>query len=106
MTAVTIRVGGRDYRVACDDGQEEHLRMLADEVDDRVRSLVFGLDNNPGEGMSLLLAAITMADELVELRKESEILARTKGYLSPADESRIRDMELAMATTLDEIAGR
>lgn len=41
MTAVTIKVGGRDYRIACDDGQEEHLRFLADEVDERLQSLLF-----------------------------------------------------------------
>ncbi len=71
MTTVTIKVGGRDYRVACDDGQEEQLRFLADEVDDRVQALTFGLDNNPGEGMALLLAALTMSDELIELKKEN-----------------------------------
>jgi len=70
MTAVTIKVAGRDYRIACDDGQEEHLRFLADELDDRVHSLIFGMESNPGEAMSLLLAALTMADELIELKKE------------------------------------
>ena len=72
MTAVTIKVGGRDYRVACDDGQEDHLQFLADEVDDRVQSLLFGMGNNPGEGMTLLMAALTMADELAELKRENQ----------------------------------
>jgi cell division protein ZapA len=107
MTTVTIKVGGRDYRVACDDGQEEHLRFLADEVDDRVQALVFGMDSNPGEGMALLLAALTMSDELVELKKENERLAYSGEFNSaPADEHRIREMEAAMAATLDEIASR
>lgn len=107
MATVTIKVGGRDYLVACDDGQEEQLRLLADEVDDRVRSLVFGMDNNPGEAMSLLLAALTMADELVELKRENERLAgQTDARFSVADEHRVREMEAAMAATLDEIAHR
>jgi cell division protein ZapA len=107
MAAVTIKVGGRDYRIACDDGQEEYLRMLADEVDDRVRSLVFGMDNNPGEGLSLLLAALAMADELSELKKENEKLRRQSPSNAPrADENRILEMEAAMAATLEEIAGR
>ncbi len=107
MTAVTIKVNGRDYRIACDDGQEEHLRFLADEVDDRVRSLIFGMDNNPGEGLSLLLCALTMADELIELKKENEKLRR-QGATSGdrIDEARILEMEAAMAATLEEIAGR
>lgn len=107
MTAVTIRVGDRDYRIACDDGQEEHLRFLADEVDDRVRSLLFGMNNNPGEAMALLMTALTMADELTELKKENERLsARAPLDMGEADEQRMREMEAAMAATLDEIAGR
>lgn len=107
MTAVTIKVGGRDYRVACDDGQEEQLRFLADEVDDRVRSLLFGMDSNPGESLALLLTALTMADELAELRKENERLRQSSRQNGHAiDEERLRDVEAAMAATLDEIAGR
>lgn len=108
MTAVTIRVGDRDYRIACDDGQEEHLRFLADEVDDRVRSLLFGMNNNPGEAIALLMAALTMADELIELKKENERLgARAPSSdMGEIDEHRMREMEAAMAATLDEIAGR
>lgn len=107
MTTVTIRVGGRDYRVACDDGQEEQLRLLADEVDDRVQALTFGMDSNPGEGMSLLLAALTMADEIIELKQENESLARGQGkVVAIPDEGRIRELEATMAATLDEVARR
>ena len=60
MAVVHIHIGGREYDIACDDGQEEHLRFLADEVDDRIRALIFGMGSNPGEGMSLLLTALTM----------------------------------------------
>ncbi len=108
MTTVTIRVGGRDYRVACDDGQEEHLRVLADDVDDRVRSLVYSMGDHISEGLSLVMAALTMADELTELKRENERL-RAGGHYSPSpqfDETRMRDMEAAMAATLDDIASR
>ena len=108
MTAVTIKVGGRDYRIACDDGQEEHLRFLADEVDERLQSLLFGMGNDPGEGVTLLMTALTMADELIEIKKENERLARgvKVNGASAHDESRIREMEAVMAATLDEIASR
>lgn len=107
MTAVTIKVGGRDYRVACDDGQEEHLRLLADDIDERVGSLVFGMGSNPGEAMALLITALTMADELIELKKENERLRRQSPAQAPRlDEARILEMEAAMAATLEDIAGR
>ena len=31
MTIVNIKINGREYHLACDDGQEEHLRLLADD---------------------------------------------------------------------------
>jgi len=111
MAVVHIRIGGREYDIACDDGQEEHLRFLADEVDDRIRTLVFGMGSNPGEAMSLLLTALTMADELVENKREIEnIAAEMKRRAALADEhkpappGRMAEIESALAVTLEEIA--
>lgn len=114
MAAVNIRINGRDYKVACDDGQEEHLRLLADDIDDRLRSLVFRMGSNPGEGTALLLTALTMADEILESKKENERLsAQLADVGSQLDdeyrlmqETRIVEMESAMAETLEGIAQR
>ncbi len=112
MAVVHIRIHGREYDVACDDGQEEHLRFLADEVDERVRSLGFGMSNNPGEAMSLLLAALTMGDEIVENKREiKELAGQVKRLVAqaaedkkPAQPDRMVEIESAMAVTLEEIA--
>ena len=40
MAQVDVAINGRNYRVACDDGQEDHLRQLAEYVDRRVMELV------------------------------------------------------------------
>lgn len=72
MAIVAIKVNGREYNLACDDGQEEHLRHLADEVDGRVRALSARMGGRIGENMGLLLAAVTMADELVEKKQENQ----------------------------------
>jgi cell division protein ZapA len=71
MAIVAIKVNGREYNLACDDGQEEHLRHLADEVDGRVRALSARMGGQIGENMGLLLAAVTMADELIEKKQEN-----------------------------------
>ncbi len=71
MAIVAIRVNGREYNLACDDGQEEHLRFLADEVDERARSLAARMGGQTGEAMGLLLVALTMADELIESKREN-----------------------------------
>lgn len=107
MAAVTIRIAGRNWRIACDDGQEDHLRFLADELDERVRSVMFSAGDALSENMALLMAALTMADELIELKKENDNLRAEAGNdAQAAGEARLRDMEAAMAATLEEIASR
>ena len=114
MAIVHIRINNRDYDIACDDGQEEHLRLLADEVDDRIRSLIFGMGANPGEGMALMLTALTLTDELFESKKEIQKLANEIKHMGAfvdddkkaAQETRMMELEAAMAVTLEEIAMR
>jgi len=112
MAVVHIRVNGHEYDIACDNGQEDHLRFLADEVDERVRSLSFGKGGNPGESMSLLLASLLMVDELIENKKEMRSIAAEANRLAAlasddnkaAQPRRMLEIESAMATTLEEIA--
>lgn len=107
MPVVTVRVNARDYQIACDNGQEEDLRQLANEVDDRVCDLLRRMGQNPGDFMALLLAAITMADELAENKKALTRMADDlKRQSGKGGEGRIAQMEAAMATTLEDIAAR
>jgi len=114
MALVGLRIQGRQYEVACDDGQENHLRTLADEVDDRVRALVKAMGGSVTTDMAMLLAALTMADELLENKKENqEIAAEVQRLASLTNDDRhmgqgerMADIEQAMATTLEEIALR
>lgn len=104
MAIIGIKINGREYHLACDDGQEEHLRYLADEVDERVRDLHSRMGGNCGEVMSFLLATITMADEAVENRREIQSLY---AQLKQRDmEQNVGYSEEAIATTLNAIANR
>ncbi len=67
MTQVDIRVNGRDYRVTCEDGQEERLQQLSAFFDRRVSSLGNDL-GQIGDARLMLLAALTVCDELFEAR--------------------------------------
>jgi cell division protein ZapA len=114
MAVVHIRVNGHEYDVACDNGQEDHLRFLADEVDARIRSVSFGKSKNPGETMALLMATLLMADELLESQKEMREIAAEANRLAalaaennrPSQPNRMMEIESAMAVTLEEIALR
>jgi cell division protein ZapA len=67
MATVTVSINGRNYRMACDDGQEEHLGRLARELDQRIAQLRsdFG---EIGDMRLTVMAALTIADELSEQR--------------------------------------
>lgn len=107
MAVVNLKIAGKDYQVACDDGQEEHLRLLADDIDDRVRSLLFSMGSNPGEEMALLMTALTMADELLESKEQADHWrAQASQQRHIASDSRMVEMEAAMTVTLEEIALR
>lgn len=114
MAAIPIRINGKEYHIACDDGQEEHLRTLSFDLDERVNQLAYQMGGNPGEVMSLVLAGLMMADESLENKKEIDRLSKEVRGLTQrlsqvrpaADGARMAEMEGAMLDTLSELAVR
>lgn len=113
MAAIPIRINGKDYHIACDDGQEEHLRLLSFDLDERINQLAYQMGGNPGEVMSLLLAGLMMADESIENKKEIERLSKEVRQLTqrlsqirPTNPTQIAEIENTMLDTLTELANR
>ena len=69
MTEIDLNVGGHQYRISCDEGQEPVLRTLAADVDGRIIAMR-STSGAMGEVRQLLFAALTMADELADLRAQ------------------------------------
>lgn len=65
MAEVSVHIAGRDYRVACRDGEEEHLRAAAAIVDAKSREALAGL-GALSEARQLLFASLLIADQLIE----------------------------------------
>lgn len=67
MGQVTVNVNGRSYRFDCGDGEEPRLQELAAYVKNRIDKLAqqFG---RVGEERLLLMAALLIADELMDAR--------------------------------------
>lgn len=91
MAQVTITVNGRDYAIACGDGEEEHIADLAKYVGHHAGALAAKLGQT-GEARLLLMTALTIADELGEVsatldelrsehRRALESLGRLAGRL-------------------------
>ena len=67
MGQVGITLNGRTYRLHCGEGEEQRLNELADMVREKLDHLVeqFG---QAGHDRLLLMAALLLADELLEAR--------------------------------------
>jgi cell division protein ZapA len=92
MAHVTATIAGRQFRLACEDGQEEHLQVLAGDIDARIIELrrKFG---EIGDTRLTVMAALTVADELVEAtrrmrRMEEEIAALQDARVVSADRAK------------------
>ncbi len=71
MGKVTVTINRHSYDFTCDDGQEDHLREMADLVNRRVADLAASL-GQIGETKLLVMTALLLADELGDLYRQIE----------------------------------
>jgi cell division protein ZapA len=108
MSEVTIVVNGRSYRMACDDGQEEHLEQLGVRLDQAIDELR-GAFGEIGDQRLTVMAAILMTDRLQEteerLRAAEKDLQALRGSERHAAQ-RSEGLEVQLARALDRAAAR
>jgi cell division protein ZapA len=108
MGQVSVSINGRQYRMACEDGQENHLTRLAQELDQRIAGLRkdFG---EIGDMRLTVMAALIVADELTEQRlrlrrAEDELAALQDARMVASD--RAKATEAAIAAAFNSAAER
>ena len=101
MAQVNVTINGRQFRMACEDGQEEHLLKLARELDNRIGGLraKFG---EIGDTRLTVMAAITVADELAEAalrvkRLEEELAAMGDARVAASDRNKAAQAAITSA---------
>jgi cell division protein ZapA len=108
MAQISVTINGRQFRMACEDGQEDHLLELARELDTRISGLraKFG---EIGDTRLTVMAAITVADELAEaglrIKRLEEELAALEGARVAASD-RTKAAQTSVAATLSAAAER
>jgi cell division protein ZapA len=100
MSQVTVTINGRQFRVACEDGQEGHLMRLAQELDQRIDKMR-GNFGEIGDARLTIMAALTAVDELADVTGR---LKRVEQELTSLQEARIVSSEHAKATQAAIIA--
>lgn len=107
MALVGVKINGKEYQLACDDGQEQHLFELSQDLDQRVLQLASQIGQAP-ESMILLLAALTLADEVGEAQREVRELEREVTRLARdlREERAVPKAPEETIAMLDEVAER
>lgn len=106
MPEVNVEINGRKYRMACEEGQQQHLIGLAERFNNHVESLK-GAVGEIGDNRLTVMAGIAVVDELAEAEKrikalETEVLVLTRAGQEVAAE--IEALEARFATKLSDAA--
>jgi len=108
MSHVNVTINGRQYRMACEEGQETRLLRLAESLELSVENLR-GKFGEIGDARLTVMAALTVADELVDATQkiralEEELAALRDVRVVAAD--RARATQAAVAAALNAAADR
>jgi cell division protein ZapA len=108
MNHVNVTLNGRQYRMACEEGQEQRLLRLAESLESRIQSLR-GKFGEIGDARLTVMAALTVCDELFDagqrIRGLEEELDSLRG-LRVASADRARATQTAVANALNAAAER
>jgi cell division protein ZapA len=96
MANVSVAINGRTYDLTCNDGQEQHLKELANDIARRVDDLVKTV-GQAGESRLMLMVSLLIADELAESNAEIDRLQHEHARAPAIDEA-------AMSSSLDRLA--
>ena len=94
MTHVNVTINGRQYRMACEEGQEARLAGLAKDLDARIADLR-GKFGEIGDQRLEVMSALTIADELLDAQNRIQGMQEE---MSALREVRVSATERARAT--------
>ena len=108
MPTVNVSINGKNYRMACDEGQEEHLENLGQKFDQYVNHLK-GSFGDIGDQRLVVMAGVMVTDEMLELKKTVSKLENQMEDLQSNSALRSRekkDGDDELAENLNSLAGK
>ena len=108
MNHINVTINGRQYRMACEEGQETRLVRLAESLQSRVEDLR-GKFGEIGDQRLTVMAALTACDELLDANARLEKLEQELSSLRDvrlAATDRARATQVAVANALNAAAER
>jgi cell division protein ZapA len=92
MPEVNVEINGRKYRMACEDGQEQHLVALADRFNHSIEGLKASF-GEIGDSRLTVMAGIAVLDDLIEAERRIALLQQDVDNLTRAGEALSAEME-------------
>jgi len=108
MSHINVTINGRQYRMACEEGQEVRLLKLAEQLESRIQSLR-GKFGEIGDARLTVMAALTVCDELLDAGNQIKSLEQDLEQLRNvrlAATDRARETQAAVASALNAAAER
>ena len=108
MNHINVTINGRQYRMACEEGQEARLLRLAESLESRVETLR-GKFGEIGDARLTMMAALTVCDELLDANQrihglEQELEKLRNVRVAALD--RAKATQAAVANALNAAADR
>ena len=108
MSHINVTINARQYRMACEEGQEVRLLKLAEGLETRIQSLR-GKFGEIGDARLTVMAALTVCDELIDagnrIRTMEQELTELRDFRNAAVE-RARITQTAVVNALNAAADR
>ena len=100
MPQISVTINGRQFRMACENGEEARLTRLAQDLDARIAALRsrFG---EIGDTRLTVMAALALADELSEVKEK---LQRLEPELATLQDASVVSADRAQATQAAVVA--
>ncbi len=108
MPDVLVEIGGKKYRMACEEGQEVRLLKLAEDLEARVKTLR-GKFGEIGDARLTVMAALTACDELLDANAriralEEEVELSRHQRIATTDRAKVT--QAAVVNALNSAADR
>jgi len=108
MSHINVTINGRQYRMACEEGQEVRLLKLAEDLESRVEELR-GKFGEIGDARLTVMAALTVCDELLDANAriralEEEVELSRHQRVATTDRARVT--QAAVVNALNSAAER
>ena len=86
MSHVSVTINGRQYRMACEDGQEAHLMRLAKDLDQRIQEVPLGVFEILGQhGVRVHRCGKLLWSHIFRIDVTSPLTRRSPGEHNPSE---------------------